>query len=118
MFMVADKELEADPFRKRTSGRCCSTSKNDPNELVDLGDSEDHGAVIDMLYDKLFAWACRPAARTTLSNSQLISLRTKTGGKGVMIGVVDETDVPPEFTAKYRGRKASDHRKKWARAGE
>jgi arylsulfatase A-like enzyme len=117
MFMIANKEWKLIHFE---SGHrpILFDLKNDPNELVDLGDSEDHGAVIDMLYDKLFAWACRPAARTTLSNSQLISLRTKTGGKGVLIGVVDETDVPPEFTAKYRGRKASDHRKKWARAGE
>ncbi len=84
--------------------------KDDPNELTDLGASEDHAAVIEDLYQMLFSWARRPSQRTTRSQAQLLEMRTKSRGRGVILGVYDENDTPLEFTVKYRGRKARDHR--------
>ncbi|WP_170367292.1 sulfatase-like hydrolase/transferase [Ruegeria arenilitoris] len=80
--------------------------ENDPGELTDLGDSADHADVIAQMYDHLFAWARRPSQRTTRSATELVEMRTKSRGKGVVLGAYDESDAPPELTVKYRGRKA------------
>jgi arylsulfatase A-like enzyme len=80
--------------------------ENDPDELVDLGESEQHTDVITAMYDRLFVWARRPSQRTTRSEQQLIDMRTKNRGRGVVIGVYDENDTPLELTVKYRGRTA------------
>ncbi|MDA7427861.1 sulfatase-like hydrolase/transferase [Primorskyibacter aestuariivivens] len=80
--------------------------ENDPDELHDLGDSDVHADVIAMMYDRLFAWARRPSQRTTRSAAQLVEMRTKSRGRGVVLGVYDENDTPLELTVKYRGRKA------------
>jgi arylsulfatase A-like enzyme len=84
---------------------------NDPLELRDLGDSEDHQDIIDQMYDKLFAWARRQSQRTTRSKSQLEEMRNKTRRRGVMIGVYDENEAPLELTVKYRDRKAPNMKK-------
>ncbi|NOD85133.1 sulfatase-like hydrolase/transferase [Ruegeria sp. HKCCD6119] len=83
--------------------------ENDPDELVDLGDSADHSDVIAQMYDYLFAWARRPSQRTTRSEQQLIDMRTRSGGTGIMIGIYDENDTPLELTVKYRNRKAKPY---------
>ncbi|WP_171230377.1 sulfatase-like hydrolase/transferase [Ruegeria sp. HKCCA4008] len=83
--------------------------ENDPDELVDLGDSADHSDVIAQMYDHLFAWARRPSQRTTRSEQQLIDMRTRSGGTGIMIGIYDENDTPLELTVKYRNRKAKPY---------
>ncbi len=80
--------------------------ENDPDELTDLGDSAAHADVIAQMYDHLFAWARRPSQRTTRSEAELVEMRTKSRGKGVVLGAYDESDAPPELTVKYRGRKA------------
>ena len=80
--------------------------ENDPDELTDLGDSAAHADVIAQMYDHLFAWARRPSQRTTRSAAELVEMRTKSRGKGVILGAYDEGDAPPELTVKYRGRKA------------
>ncbi|WP_170435715.1 sulfatase-like hydrolase/transferase [Ruegeria arenilitoris] len=80
--------------------------ENDPGELTDLGDSAAHADVIAQMYDHLFAWARRPSQRTTRSTAELVEMRTKSRGKGVILGAYDESDAPPELTVKYRGRKA------------
>ncbi|MFN3548258.1 MAG: sulfatase-like hydrolase/transferase [Mesorhizobium sp.] len=80
--------------------------ENDPDELVDLGESLSHQQVIADLYDKLFAWTRRPSQRTTRGTAQLEAMRGKAGRKGVMIGVYDESEVALELTERYRGRKA------------
>ncbi|MBV7393653.1 sulfatase-like hydrolase/transferase [Mameliella sediminis] len=82
--------------------------RNDPQELVDLGDSADYAEVISGLYDKLFAWTRRPSQRTTRSEAQLMEMRRKSGRRGVVLGVYDENDTPLELTVHYRGRKAPD----------
>ncbi|EEX11418.1 sulfatase family protein [Ruegeria lacuscaerulensis ITI-1157] len=80
--------------------------ENDPDELTDLGDSAAHADVIAQMYDHLFAWARRPSQRTTRSAAELVEMRTKSRGKGVILGAYDESDAPPELTVRYRGRKA------------
>lgn len=80
--------------------------ENDPDELVDLGSGNAHGDVIEQMYEKLFAWTRRASQRTTRSHQQLMDMRTKGRGKGIVIGVYDENDMPLELTVKYRGRKA------------
>ncbi|MEM9127117.1 MAG: sulfatase-like hydrolase/transferase, partial [Pseudomonadota bacterium] len=105
MFMVADKNWKLihceGGFRP-----ILFDLQNDPDELVDLGDSPDHAGVIATLYDHLFAWARRPSQRTTRSEQQLVDMRTRGRGTGVIIGIYDENDAPLELTVKYRGRKA------------
>ncbi|SEO75201.1 Arylsulfatase A [Salinihabitans flavidus] len=81
--------------------------QNDPGELTDLGQSAEHEAVIADMYDHLFTWARRVSQRTTLSEEQIIARRAKGPAlKGVLIGVNDEDDLPPEITEPYRGRTA------------
>lgn len=80
--------------------------KNDPDELIDLGDREDHAEIISQMYEKLFEWTRRQSQRTTRSEQQLRDMRTQSGGRGIVIGVYDENDMPLELTVKYRGRKA------------
>ena len=41
----------------------------------------------------------------------MLATRKKPGGKGVMIGVVDEADADPAQTIHYVGRKAPDKRR-------
>ncbi len=84
--------------------------ENDPEELVDLGNSEDHAEVISEMYDQLFAWARRPSQRTTRSEQQLIEMRTKSRGRGIVLGIYDENDMPLELTVKYRNRKAKPYK--------
>ncbi|WP_137699400.1 sulfatase-like hydrolase/transferase [Marimonas lutisalis] len=83
---------------------------NDPDELVDLGDSAEHEDVIDAMYARLFEWARRPAQRTTVSRETLMAMRTKGRGRGIVIGVYDEDETPRELTVKYRGRKVKPWR--------
>ncbi|MEY8842356.1 sulfatase-like hydrolase/transferase [Cribrihabitans sp. XS_ASV171] len=83
---------------------------NDPDELVDLGESADHAEVIDRLYGHLHDWTMRPSQRTTRSRQQLIDMRTKSGGRGIVLGVYDEDETPLNLTVKYRGRKAKPWR--------
>ncbi|APH70731.1 sulfatase-like hydrolase/transferase [Aquibium oceanicum] len=82
----------------------------DPDELEDLGASPAQENIRAALYDRLFAWARRPAARTTISNEALRNARGKSGRTGVLIGVVGEEEAEPEIVAKYVGRKARDMR--------
>ncbi|WP_306006789.1 sulfatase-like hydrolase/transferase [Aquicoccus porphyridii] len=79
---------------------------NDPDELTDLGESPDHAGVIETMYARLFEWARRPAQRTTVSRETLIEMRTKSRGKGIVLGVYDEGEIAGELTVKYRGRTA------------
>ncbi len=83
---------------------------NDPGEVADLGASQAHADIRAELYDKLFAWARRPGARTTITNAALMAARGKTARKGVLIGIVEEGDLEPELVAKYVGRRVRDMR--------
>lgn len=85
--------------------------ENDPDELVDLGDSNSHAEVIAQMYDYLFTWTRRPSQRTTRSEQQLIDMRTNSRGRGIVVGIYDENDMPLELTVKYRGRTAKPYQK-------
>ena len=82
---------------------------NDPQELVDLGDSPDSGEVLREMYGHLNRWARRISQRTTMSEADIVAARTASRGKGIVIGVYDEADVPAELTVKYRGRTTVRH---------
>ncbi|WP_419740838.1 sulfatase-like hydrolase/transferase [Ruegeria sp.] len=109
MFMVANKRWK---LIHCEGGHCpiLFDLENDPEELVDLGNSEDHSEVISEMYDQLFAWARRPSQRTTRSEQQLIEMRTKSRGRGIVLGIYDENDMPLELTVKYRNRKAKPYK--------
>ncbi len=110
MFMVADKQwklIHCEGFEQPI----LFDLENDPDELCDLGESHAHEDIIRKMYDKLFRWARRNSQRTTRSEAQLVEMRTKSRGRGVVIGVYDENDVPLELTTNYRGLKADDKRK-------
>ena len=106
MFMVATKEWKLvhceGGFRP-----ILFDLKNDPDELVDLGTSDEHADIISSLYDKLFEWTRRTSQRTTRSAAQLEDMRKQARRRGVIIGVYDENDIPLELTVNYRGRKAT-----------
>ncbi len=107
MFMIADARHKLIHFESGHRPMLFDLEA-DPDELVDLGKSEAHAAIRAALYDKLFAWARRPSARTTLSNSALAEMRGKATRKGVLIGVVEPGDIPAEIAATYVGRTAPD----------
>ncbi|MGF1475284.1 MAG: sulfatase-like hydrolase/transferase [Geminicoccaceae bacterium] len=79
--------------------------ENDPSELDDLARRPGHEAVIDQLLAKLGTWARRPSQQTTLSVERRAAMQAAPRSTGVIIGAYDETDVPPELTVKYRGRR-------------
>lgn len=105
MFMVADKDWKLIHFEGGHRPMLFDL-RNDPHELVDLGDRADHAEIIEKMYDKLFRWARRASQRTTRSEEQLMAMRTSTRKRGVVIGVYDENETPLELTVHYRGRKA------------
>ena len=107
MFMVADKKWKLCHFEGGHRPMLFDL-ENDPQELTDLGDRDDHAKVIETMYEKLFEWTRRQSQRTTRSEDQLIAMRTKTRGRGVVIGVYDENDTALDLTVKYRGRTARD----------
>ena len=105
LFMVADKRwklIHAEGGHRPI----LFDLENDPDELTDLGESPDHAEVIETMYARLFEWARRPAQRTTVSRETLIEMRTKSRGKGIVLGVYDEGEISGELTVKYRGRTA------------
>lgn len=83
--------------------------ENDPNELNDLGGSAEHTDIIDEMYALMFEWTRRPAQRTSLSKEELLDLRTSNKGKGIILGVWDENDMPEADSSKVRNRKARAH---------
>lgn len=110
MFMVADKHwkmIHCEGFEHPI----LFDLKNDPDELVDLARKPEHRETVEFMYEKLFRWARRNAQRTTRSKEQLMGMRKNAGGRGVIIGVYDENDIPLEFTTNYRNQKAADKRK-------
>jgi len=80
--------------------------ESDPNELNDLGDSDSHTAIIDLLYDHLFSWARRSSQRTTISDGEI--LRHRSGGgsesKGILIGAYSDDDTTPQNLSRYVGK--------------
>ncbi|MEX0346763.1 MAG: sulfatase-like hydrolase/transferase [Rhizobiaceae bacterium] len=105
MFMVATKRWKLMHFEGGFRPMLFDL-ENDPQELVDLGESPDHEEIIASLYEKLHSWARRPSQRTTRSEAQLKAMRGASRRRGIMIGIYDENDVPLELTTSYRNRQA------------
>ena len=108
-FMVADRDWKLVHFEGGYAPILFDL-RSDPQELTDLGDCPDHAEDIAGMYDKLFRWTRRVSQRTTRSEAQLIEMRTKSRGRGIVLGVYDENDTPLELTVKYRGRKAPNRK--------
>ncbi len=111
LFMIADKRWK---FMHVEGGfrPILFDLENDPDEFQDLGASEAHTDIIELMYQRLGQWARRMSQRTTKFEQDLLQARQrKAGAVGVLIGVYDENDVPAEFTSKYRGRVAQDYTK-------
>lgn len=79
---------------------------NDPQELHDCGRDlslPDHADAAKKLYNALHRWSLRQSQRTTLSEAQMLARRGKSVRRGILIGVYDESELPDELWAKYRG---------------
>jgi len=95
LFMVADrrwKYVHAVGFRPMLYDL-----ERDPQELTDLGADPAYAAERARLADGLSEWGLRLSQRTTRSEAQIAGMRGKSQRKGILIGVWDETDVPPEL---------------------
>lgn len=110
MFMVADKDWKL-VHCEGGYRPLLFDLRNDPQELTDLGDDPAQEEVIARMYDKLFRWTRRVSQRTTRSEAQLLEMRSKSGRRGVVIGIYDENDMPLELTVRYRDRKAPNMKK-------
>jgi len=80
--------------------------KNDPDELIDLGESVDYQEDVARLSAVLDTWARRPSQRTTITNETLRQNRTQRSTKGVILGAYGEGDADADLTEKYRNRRA------------
>ncbi len=86
--------------------------ENDPDELVDLGDSPEHQETIALMYGHLHDWSRRISQRVTISQDQIREARFKGRRKGIVIGVYDEADIDADLTIKYRDRTTVHHQKR------
>jgi arylsulfatase A-like enzyme len=102
LFMVVDKKwkfIHAIGFRPQLFDL-----ENDPDEFKDVGGDPACSEIIKTMYDRLFEWATRNHARTTVSDDDITANRNNTEARGVLIGVYDEHDLPPEFSKYYTGK--------------
>lgn len=80
--------------------------KSDPNELEDLGDSTKHADIIELMYERLGQWSRRVSQRTTKSEQDIKNMRGKSRRKGILLGVVDGTELDEELLDTIRGKAA------------
>lgn len=103
LFMVTDKDwkfmhAEGD-FRPMLFDL-----KNDPDELHDLGGNAAYQEVLDMMYERLARWARRMSQRSTKSETDILNMRGKSGGKGILLGLYDGSEVDARLTSKLHGK--------------
>ena len=77
--------------------------RDDPRELVDLGQSPDHEEVRQRLSDAIFAWSRRHHNRITLTAAQIENMTGKEP-PGILIGVWDEEDFRETFGKPFADR--------------
>ena len=103
LFMVADKRWK---FMHADGGfrPMLFDLENDPDELNDLGDSDEHEDILSLMYERLSQWARRPSQRTTTSDETIHNMRGDSRRKGILLGTVDgrelEKDVLDSITGK------------------
>ena len=104
LFMVADKRWK---FMHAEGGfrPMLFDLENDPQELSDLGASEEpeHVTVIALMYERLAQWGRRLSQRTTRSEQQIRNARGRSRRKGVVLGMYDPADVDASLTQKFKG---------------
>jgi len=102
LFMVVDKQWK---FIHAEGGMrpMLFDLKNDPEELFDLGDSGKHDDILELMYERLGQWGRRLSQRTTKSESDIMEMRKGSGGKGIVLGVFDGSELDVKLWSKYRG---------------
>ena len=76
--------------------------ETDPDELVDLGQSETHKSDIDRLYTYLAQWGRRLSQRVTRSEDDIKAMRGGSLRRGILPFMIDGSEVPEELTEAYR----------------
>ena len=76
---------------------------DDPDELRDLGADPAHAGTVAKMHDHLARWGRRMAQRVTRSDAQIDAMRGASQRRGVVLGLWDGTEIPPELTACFRG---------------
>ncbi len=107
LFMVADKRWK---FMHAEGGfrPMLFDMKADPDELVDLGDSAKHNDIIELMYERLGEWGRRMSQRTTKSESDIKRMRGKSRRKGILLGVVDGSEIDDELLELTKGKAAAN----------
>jgi arylsulfatase A-like enzyme len=85
--------------------------ETDPDEFHDLAKGNDHEEVIDRLYGYLADWGRRMSQRVTISETQIIKNRGKSGRKGILIFLADGSEVSEEMLSRYVGDAGKDYTK-------
>jgi hypothetical protein len=78
--------------------------ETDPEEFHDLAKGDAHQAEIDRMYDHLAEWGRRMSQRVTRSDAEILAMRGKSLRKGILPFLADGTEMPEEYTEKYRGK--------------
>ena len=76
--------------------------ETDPDEFVDLGQSEAHQSEIDRLYTYLAQWGRRLSQRVTRSEDDIKAMRGGSLRRGILPFMIDGSEVPEELTEAYR----------------
>ncbi len=102
LFMVADKRWK---FMHAEGGfrPMLFDMKADPDELDDLGDSSKHNDVIELMYERLGEWGRRVSQRATRSEDDIKNMRGKSRRQGILLGLVDGSEVEDELLEPIRG---------------
>jgi len=76
--------------------------ETDPDEFIDLGQSDAHQQVLERLYGYLAQWGRRLSQRVTRSEDQIKAMRGRSLRRGILPFMKDGSEVPPELTDAYR----------------
>ncbi|MCP5084922.1 MAG: sulfatase-like hydrolase/transferase [Alphaproteobacteria bacterium] len=103
LFMIADKRWK---FMHAEGGirPMLFDLEGDPEEYHDLGASAAHGEIIALMYQRLGEWGRRLSQRTTKSEQDILNMRGKSRGTGVLLGVYDGSEVEPDLLTGYSGK--------------
>ena len=109
IFMVADKKWK---FMHAEGGfrPMLFDLENDPHEYLDIASDPNYSNILDLMYDRLNIWSRRVSQRTTISDETIINGRNKSRRRGIVLGVVKESESNSELLEKYTGVATQDHR--------
>jgi len=105
-YMVANKRwkyIYAEGFRPMLFDM-----ENDPNELTDLGTSEQHESIRQEMFEALGTWARRLSQRTTMSPADVIAERKRSPARGILLGALNESEMSDAQRAFYGKRKGPE----------